>query len=391
MFIGCNMKKVCILGASGSIGRQTLDVMGKNPNDFTLVGFSIGHQTRKIAGILKKYPEVKAICLQEKVAANRYQKKYPNIHFSYGNEGLLELIDKSNPEMVVNSLVGFVGLLPTIHCLKKNLIVCLANKEALVVGGEIVNDLLAKGKGKLYPIDSEHVAISKCLDVDDKDVNRIVLTASGGAFRHLSREQLKSVTPEDALRHPTWKMGKKITIDCATMVNKSFEIIEAHYLFNYPFDKIGIKLHDESMIHSYIIYNDGYIRADEGKPDMRIPIKYALYEKMTDFKTVTVPSLDSFKKYHFHDFDISRYPMVRYAKTVIENKGTYGAVFNAANEEADYAFLNHEISFLTIEKIISTLMDEHNNIIRPTYEQIALVDQKTRQKARELINEWRIR
>ena len=391
MFIGCNMKKVCILGASGSIGRQTLDVMGKNPNDFTLVGFSIGHQTRKIAGILKKYPEVKAICLQEKAAKNRYQKKYPNIHFSYGNEGLLELIDKSNPEMVVNSLVGFVGLLPTIHCLKKNLIVCLANKEALVVGGEIVNDLLAKGKGKLYPIDSEHVAISKCLDVDDKDVNKIVLTASGGAFRNLSREQLKTVTPEDALRHPTWKMGKKITIDCATMVNKSFEIIEAHYLFNYPFDKIGIKLHDESMIHSYIIYNDGYIRADEGKPDMRIPIKYALYEKMTDFKTVTVPSLDSFKKYHFHDFDIFRYPMVRYAKTVIENKGTYGAVFNAANEEADYAFLNHEISFLTIEKIISTLMDEHHNIIHPTYEQIALVDQKTRQKARELINEWRIR
>lgn len=383
------MRKVCILGASGSIGRQTLDVMKKNPSDFTLVGFSIGHQTRKIANIIKQYPEVKAICLQEKQAYLRYKKKYPGIHFSYGNDGLLELIDNCGCDMVVNSLVGFVGLLPTLHSLKKNLIVCLANKEALVVGGQLVNQLLADGYGKLYPIDSEHVAISKCLDVEDKGVEKIVLTASGGAFRNLSREQLKDVTPEDALRHPTWKMGKKITIDCATMVNKAFEIIEAHYLFNYPFDKIGIKLHDESMIHSYVIYNDGYLRLDEGKPDMRIPIKYALYEKLTSFKTKTTPNLEVFKKYHFHEFDIARYPMVKYAKTVIENKGTYGAVFNAANEIADYAFLNHEIDFLTIERIISTLMDNHKNIKRPNYAQIAEVDQNTRQKALELVKKWR--
>ena len=166
------MKNVCILGASGSIGRQTLDVMGKNPNDFTLVGFSIGHQTRKIAGIIKKYPDVKAICLKEKEACQRYQKKYPNVRFSYGDDGLLDLIDNSKPDIVVNSLVGFVGLKPTLHALNANLIVCLANKEALVVGGELVNNLLAKGKGKLYPIDSEHVAISKCLDVDDQNVDR---------------------------------------------------------------------------------------------------------------------------------------------------------------------------------------------------------------------------
>lgn len=385
------MKNVCILGASGSIGRQTLDVMGKNQNDFTLVGFSIGHQTRKIAGIIKKYPDVKAICLKEKEACQRYQKKYPNICFSYGDDGLLDLIDNSKPDIVVNSLVGFVGLKPTLHALEANLIVCLANKEALVVGGELVNNLLAKGKGKLYPIDSEHVAISKCLDVDDQNVDKIVLTASGGAFRKLNREQLKEVTPEDALKHPTWKMGKKITIDCATMVNKSFEIIEAHYLFNYPYDKIGITLHDESMIHSYVIYKNGLLRLDEGKPDMRIPIKYALYEKMVTFKTVVATSLDDFKKYHFHKFDINRYPMVKYAKTVIVNKGTYGAVFNAANEEANYAFLDHKIAFLTIEKIISTLMDAHQNIIHPTYEQILEVDQNTRQKARELVNKWRIK
>ena len=383
------MKRVCLLGASGSIGTQTIDVMSKNPKDFTLVGFSIGTQTLKIAPLIKKYPNVEAICLKNKQDALKFTKKYPKIKFFNGDEGLLELIDNCSCDMVVNSLVGFVGLLPTLHALEKDLIVCLANKEALVVGGELVNKLLDEGHGKLYPIDSEHVALSKCLSVDSRKVDKLVLTASGGAFRKLNREQLKTVTPEDALRHPTWKMGKKITIDCATMVNKSFEIIEAHYLFRYPINKIGIKLHDESMIHSYVIYKDGLLRLDEGKPDMRIPIKYALYETLTDYQTVTANSLDAFKKYHFHDFDIKRYPMVKYASVVIKNKGTYGAVFNAANEEADYAFLNHEIDFLTIEKIITKLMKDHKNIVNPTYNDIKLVDQKTREQAKKLIKKWR--
>lgn len=383
------MKRVCLLGASGSIGRQTIDVMSSHPADFTLVGFSIGHQTRKISPIIKKYPNVEAICLQNKKDALRYSKKFPNIKFFYGDDGLLQLIDNCSCDMVVNALVGFVGLLPTLHTLEKNLIICLANKEALVVGGELVNKLLDEGHGKLYPIDSEHVALSKCLSVDSDKVDKLVLTASGGAFRKLNRKQIKTVTPEDALCHPTWRMGKKITIDCATMVNKAFEVIEAHYLFRYPINRIGIKLHDESMIHSYVIYKNGFLRLDEGKPDMRIPIKYALYETLTDFKTVTANSLDSFKNYHFHEFDINRYPMVKYAGVVIKNKGTYGAVFNAANEEADYAFLNHEISFLTIEKIISTLMDNHKNIANPSYEDIKRVDQETREQARELIKKWR--
>ena len=383
------MKKVCLLGASGSIGTQTIDVMTSNTKDFTLVGFSIGAQTRKIDPLIKKYPNVEAICLKNKQDALKFAKKYPKIKFFNGDEGLLELIDNCSCNMVGNSLVGFVGLLPTLHALEKDLTVCLANKEALVVGGELVNKLLDEGHGKLYPIDSEHVALRKCLSVDSRKIDKLVLTASGGAFRKLNREELKTVTPEDALCHPTWKMGKKITIDCATMVNKSFEIIEAHYLFRYPINKIGIKLHDESMIHSYVVYKDGLLRLDEGKPDMRIPIKYALYETLTDYKTVTAKSLDAFKKYHFHDFDMKRYPMVKYASVVIKNKGTYGAVFNAANEEADYAFLNHEIDFLTIEKIINKLMKEHKNTVNPTYNDIKAVDQKTREQVKELIKKWR--
>ena len=381
------MKKVCILGASGSIGTQTIDVMLKNPNDFTLVGFSVGHRTRVIFSILRHYPEIKHICVGSKNKIKYYQAKYPNIHFYFGDSGIIDLIDNCQCDTVVNSLVGFVGLNPTLHILEKNLILCLANKESLVVGGELVNKLLDEGHGKLYPIDSEHVALAKCLSVDAKNVDRIVLTASGGAFRKLNRDELKDVTPEDALKHPNWKMGKKITIDCATMVNKSFEVIEAHYLFRYPISKIGIKLHDESMIHSYVLYKNGMMRLDEGKPDMRIPIKYALYEGLTDFETVTANELSQFPKYHFHDFDINRYPMVRYAEMVIKKKGTYGAAFNASNEVAVDAFLHHRISFLDIEDIINKVMKSHKNTLHPTYSEICLADFLSRIKASELVKE----
>ena len=383
------MRKVCLLGASGSIGTQTLDVMRKNPTDFDLVAFSVGKQTRKIHNILKKFTKVKAICLGKKSKVKYYQEKYPNIRFYYGDDGLLQLINK-DCDLVVNALVGFVGLKPTLYALEQNKTVCLANKEALVVGGQLVNDLLAKGHGELYPIDSEHSAIKKCLLVDDKKVNKIVLTASGGAFRKLTREQLKTVTPEDALKHPTWKMGNKITIDCATMVNKAFEVIEAHYLFNYPYKKIGITLHDESMVHSYVVYNDGELRLDLSKPDMRNPIKLALYGFNIPFKTVTADSLDSFKDLHFHEFNIDRYPVIKWAEKVISKKGTYGAVFNAANEVAVNAFLSHKISFLTIEKIIEYCMTNHRNTLHPDYEKIRRIDRKTRQKANKLVKNWGI-
>ena len=383
------MKRVCLLGASGSIGTQTLDVMMKNPKDFELISFSVGERTRKISSILRHFPNVQAICIKNKSKVNYFQKKYPNIDFYYGNDGLLELFNY-DVDLVVNALVGFVGLLPTLQALEMDKIVCLANKEALVVGGELVNKVLANGKGKLYPIDSEHAALKKCLMVDDKNVSKLVLTASGGAFRNLNRAQLVNVTPEDALKHPTWKMGNKITIDCATMINKAFEVIEAHYLFNYPYDKIGIKLHDESIIHSYIIYDDGTMRLDYGKPDMRKPIKLALYEYLTNFEPVSAKSLEIFKKLHFHDFDSGRYPIVSLAKKVIEEKGTYGAVFNAANEVAVRAFLNYEIPFLAIEDIVKTLMDEHKNTKHPDYAKIRQIDEKTRQKAALLVENRRI-
>ena len=380
------MMTICLLGASGSIGSQTIDVMLKNPNDFDLLAFSVGHQTRKIRGILNHFPNVKAICIQDKNKLSYFKKAYPNITFFSGDEGLLELIRVSKAQMVVNALVGFVGLRPTIEALENNKIVALSNKESLVVGGELINDLLKQGKGKLVPIDSEHVAIAKSLAVRDTDSNRVIITASGGDFRNLNRDQLKDVTPEQALNHPNWKMGKKITIDSATMVNKAFEIIEAHYLFGLPIDKISTILNLNSYVHSLVRYNNGTYRMEVGKPDMRKPIKYALYQGLINYDTVVSDDLSKIKNTTFVDFNEDRYPIVRLAKKVILEKGTLGAVFNAANEEAVYTFLDHKIPFLGIEEIINQCVSEHKIIKKPNYDTLKKIDLSTRARVKELIN-----
>ncbi len=377
--------KLVILGISGSIGKQSVDVIKKDRTHFSLIGFSVGQRTRCISFLIKAFPEVRYICIKDNKKAKSYEKRYPNITFFHGDEGLLQLIEKANPDMVENALVGFVGLRPTVKALELNMKVALANKESLVVGGELINNLLKEGKGTLYPIDSEHVALDKCLNVDNKNVEKLIITASGGSFRNLNRSQLVSVTPSDALKHPNWKMGNKITIDSATLVNKCFEVIEAHYLFNYSYEKIDVVLHDESCIHSMVKYNDGNYRVDISKPDMRVPIKYALYERMIPFKTYITDDYHKLPKFHFRDFDINRYPVMKYAEMVINKKGTYGAIFNASNEVAVYAFLEGKIPFLEIEEIIDMAMKEMPYIKHPTLSKIVEIDKKTRDFALDFI------
>ena len=379
------MTSVCLLGASGSIGQQTLDVMLKNPDDFTLVGFSIGHRTRYIAGILKRFPNVKYICVKSKKSQKYYQNKYTGITFFSGDEGINELIKASGAEMVVNALVGFVGLKPSITTLEENKVLCLANKESLVVGGEIINNLLKEGHGELYPIDSEHVAIAKCLAVDNQNVDKVIITASGGPFRNLKREELINITPEQALAHPNWKMGNKITIDSATMVNKTFEVIEAYYLFGYDFSKLEILINYNSYVHSIVRYNNGTYRADVGKPDMRIPIKYALYKGLTNYQTVVTDDLNKIKGTSFGTFDIKRFPIVNVAKRVIDEKGILGAIFNAANEEAVRAFLTKKIPFLAIENIINQCLNIKKNILNPSYADLRIADLNTRKMVKTMI------
>ena len=380
--------KILLLGASGSIGTQTIDVINKNPQDFTLVGFSVGYRTRCIGSIIKKHPSVTHAFLRDHTKLSYYKKRYPNVTFiAERDNSISDLIKMCDSEMVVNALVGFSGLLPSIRALDRNKKLALANKESLVVGGEIINLILASGKGKLYPIDSEHSALWKCLKVDDKNVSKMMLTASGGAFRKLSREQLVDVKAADALKHPTWKMGAKITIDCATMINKCFEIIEAGHLYHYPISKIGVTLHDESYLHSYLVYKNGLMRGEVNKPDMRNPIKFALYEGNIPFDTQTFSSLSDLKDLHFHEFDEARYPLVSLAKTVLTKGGTYGAVLNRANEVAVHAYLKDEISFLDIEYIVFKCMKEHKNKVHPIVPDILKADEETNKKALKLVDQ----
>ena len=374
---------ICLLGASGSIGKQTLDVINKNPKDFTLVSFSVGNRTRCISSILNKHKSVSDVYLLDKKKCKYYQSKYPNVRFY--SDDITKVITNSDNQMVVNALVGFVGLVPSITSIKNHKKLALANKESLVVGGELINSLLSKYNGELYPIDSEHSALWKCLKVDSGDVDKLILTASGGAFRKLSREELKNVTPEDALKHPTWKMGNKITIDCATMVNKAFEVIEAGYLFSYPYSKVSITLHDESYLHSYVSLKSGGYRGEVSKPDMRNPIRFALYEGKIPFKTSYFKSLDDLKGLHFHDFDINRYPVINYAEVVLNKKGTMGAIFNRSNEVAVKAFLDHQIKFLDIEKIIDLSIKNMRYVASPSLEEIIKIDEECRHYAESLV------
>ena len=375
---------ICLLGASGSIGKQTLDVINKNPSDFTLVSFSVGNRTRCISSLLNKHKSVSDVYLLDKKKCKYYQNKYPRVKFHC--DDITKVINEES-EMVVNALVGFVGLVPSIEAIKRHKKLALANKESLVVGGDLINSLLKEYNGELYPIDSEHSALWKCLKVDSSDVDKLILTASGGAFRKLSREELKSVIPEDALKHPTWKMGNKITIDSATMVNKAFEIIEAGYLFNYPYSKVGVTLHDESYLHSYVSLKSGGFRGEISKPDMRNPIKFALYQGNIPFKTSYFESLDDLKGFHFHDFDIKRYPCVKYAKVVLDKKGTMGTIFNRSNEVAVAAFLNHQIKFLDIERIIELAMNNMKYISSPSLEDILKVDEECRLYSSKLVKQ----
>ena len=372
------MKKVLLLGASGSIGTQTLDIIRDYPNEFELVGFSVGKNLEKAKEILKEFKTVKYVYIRDKKHAKELKKEFGARVYS-GKCGLNCLIHSTDFDQCVDALVGFVGLEPAIRVLKKNKILCLANKEALVAGGTIINKLLSEGKGKLYPIDSEHVALAKCLSkCDMKDVKSLIITASGGALRNVEISDLAKQTPEDALRHPTWKMGAKITIDCATMMNKGFEIIEAYYLYHFPLNKIRVQMHDESLIHSAVELNDGTLIVDYGKPDMHEPIKWAMFEGKSEYKVYTVKSLSEFKDCHFHDYDYKRYPCTEIAKQALLEGASKMIALNAANETAVYRFLNHEIGFLDIAKFVGNKVEQQKLIRYPSLCQIKRIDRKAR-------------
>ncbi|MCQ2383148.1 MAG: 1-deoxy-D-xylulose-5-phosphate reductoisomerase, partial [Clostridia bacterium] len=255
-------KNVLLLGASGSIGTQSLDIIEKYPDNFLLTAFSVGHKTVYIDAIMDRHPGVKYIYVIDRGDAWAYSKKYPNVKFFHGKTGLAKITKKANYDMCIDALVGFAGTEPAIIALKRNKILCLANKEALVTGGTLINKLLELSKGKLYPIDSEHVALAKCLSkCRPEEVKRLLITASGGALRNVDIDKLDEVKAEQALKHPTWKMGAKITIDSASVMNKGFGVIEARWLFGMTADRIEVAVHPQSIVHSAVEIADGLAAA----------------------------------------------------------------------------------------------------------------------------------
>lgn len=351
------MKNLYILGACGSIGTQTLDIVRKNPNSFSVIGMSVGSNLELAKELIEEFkPEI--VCFRKK--EHRIKLSYcPNI--TYGDEGLLEIAEyhKYENEWLINALVGVSGLYPTVKAIEAKKYIALANKETLVVAGDIIRDLIEKYQVKLLPIDSEHSAILQCLIGEKKEqVEKLIITASGGSFRNLSREELDNVTVEDALKHPNWSMGSKITIDSATMMNKGFEVIEAHYLFSIPYEKIETVLHPQSIVHSMVEFSDGTIKAQLGVSDMRIPIAYAL--NYPQHCPIEVPKLSlTNRSLDFKELSVKRYPCLGYAYLAAKKSRLYLTVLNAANEAAVYLFLNKRISFLEIEKIIERELNDN--------------------------------
>ncbi len=363
------MKRLILMGASGSIGTQTIDVIKEHKDELELVGVSVGKNTEYLKQLLESFRIKYAYSVEPDESL---VDRYPETKFFSGDMGLVTMAQLPDYDMLVNALVGFVGFKPTLEAIRNRKDIALANKETLVAGGKIINEALAEYGVNLYPIDSEHVAIWQCMQGHNKeDIHRLIVTASGGAFRGYTRDKLVDATLDQALNHPVWNMGNKITIDSATMMNKGFEVIEAHYLFDIPYEKIDVILHKEAAVHSMVEYNDGSIIAQLGCPDMRLMIKYALlYPNHKWDKVSHYLDFDEITSLNFMKMDYSRYPLVKLAKQVGAFEGNFGAVLIGANDEAVSLFMNEKIKFVDIESYIFKTLKAARFIKDPSADQI---------------------
>ncbi|MGM9947415.1 1-deoxy-D-xylulose-5-phosphate reductoisomerase [Floccifex sp.] len=376
------MKRILLLGATGSIGLQTIDVIEQHPDLFELVGVVAGNKVQQLNEIIEKHPSIQVVGIgNEQFKDQIHHKKVYS-----GNHAMVDCIENCDYDLLVNAVVGFRGLKPTLVSLKKGKDVALANKESLVAGGMLVRQTLKETNTKLYPIDSEHSAIFQCLQGNDiSQVKRLIITASGGSFRDKTREELKEVTVEQTLKHPNWSMGKRITVDSATMVNKGFEVIEAHFLFGLDYDQIDTVLHQESIVHSMVEYIDHAIMAQMGSADMRLPIQYAIqYPDRLSLKEEHPFDATKTINLHFKEMDFERYPMLRLAYEVGRKEGNLGAVFNGADEQAVELFLEEKISFLQIEESIEKAIQQAQYIEYPSYQQLEESDLWAREFVKSL-------
>ncbi|MEH2123910.1 1-deoxy-D-xylulose-5-phosphate reductoisomerase [Nostoc sp.] len=380
------MKAITLVGSTGSIGTQTLDIVTQYPDQFRIVGLAAGSNVEMLAAQIRQFrPEIAAICSEAKLPALKEAiiDLDPKPILLAGDAGVIEVARYGDSQTVVTGIVGCAGLLPTIAAIEAGKDIALANKETLIAGAPVVLPLVEKHGVKLLPADSEHSAIFQCLQgVPKQGLRKILLTASGGAFRDWDVEKLADVTVADALKHPNWSMGRKITIDSATLMNKGLEVIEAHFLFGLDYDDIEIVIHPQSIIHSLIELQDTSVLAQLGWPDMRLPLLYALSwpdRIYTNWKRLDLVKAGNLT---FREPDHQKYPCMQLAYAVGKAGGSMPAVLNAANEQAVALFLDEKIRFLDIPRCIEWVCDRHQNDNRanPSLDDILTADKWARQE-----------
>ncbi len=384
------VKQLCILGSTGSIGTQTLDVVRAYPERYGVYALCANRSIDLLVAQAKEFhPEV--VCIADESLYEALSSQLSAIHFEgkvwTGADAIAEVVTMGSVDIVVAAMVGYAGLRPTIEAIKAGKTIALANKETLVVAGEIICDLAVQHHAPILPVDSEHSAIFQSLVGEDRsEIEKILLTASGGPFRTFTREQMETVTAADALKHPNWEMGAKITIDSASMMNKGFEVIEAKWLFGVPVEKIEVLVHPQSIVHSAVQFTDGAIKAQLGAPDMRLPIQYALSfpERLaSDFPRADLFAL---KNLTFEKPDLERFPNLGLAYEAMRRGGNIPCVLNAANEVANLAFRENRCGFLQMSDIISETMTKAAFIAKPTYEDYVATDLEARKIAEEMVN-----
>jgi 1-deoxy-D-xylulose-5-phosphate reductoisomerase len=374
------IKKICILGSTGSIGRNSLEVIQNFPQTYRAAFLTANSNIDLLQEQISQFsPDGVAILDNE--SARLLGKRLNGVTRQYvGEEGILDLVRNGDFDILISSLVGFAGLRPTIEAIKRGKRIALANKETLVVAGEIVTALARKHGATIIPVDSEHSAILQCLAGEDPaHVSRLILTASGGPFLHTGRNEFSRITVEDALKHPNWKMGSKITIDSATMMNKGLEVIEAHWLFGLPAEKIEVLIHPQSIIHSMVEFVDGSIKAQLGVPDMKIPIQYALTHPARSASVYERVNFAGLKQITFLKPDMEKFESLALAYRALSLGGTVPAIMNAANEIAVAAFLKRRITFDRIPALIRDAMGHVPSMQAPELEDIIAADTMTRQ------------
>lgn len=371
------MKKIAILGSTGSIGTQTLEVVREN-GDIEVLGLAAGNNITLLERQIREFrPKVAAVWTEEKARELRDKVRDIPVKIVSGMEGLIEVSVLEDTEILVTAIVGMIGIRPTIEAIKAGKDIALANKETLVTAGHIIMPLAKEYQVAILPVDSEHSAIFQSLQGNPRGaLHKILLTASGGPFRGKTREELQNIQVEDALKHPNWEMGRKITIDSSTLVNKGLEVIEAKWLFDVEVDQIEVVVHPQSIIHSMVEYEDGAIIAQLGTPDMKLPIQYALYYPERRYLAGDRVDFATLGQMTFEKPDLDTFYGLRLAMEAGKAGGSLPTVLNAANELAVSKFLNRKISYLEIPEIIETCMRNHKNIACPTVEEILRTEQE---------------